>query len=338
MILLELTCCAKEGVSAAQTRKEARYEELLEEIRTTKTWTARLLTVEVGARGLVGLSTYRAFVTLGLSSRQANALCKQLSEIVARCSYAIYLAHNSPAWPHNDNLVEISKPLLAPSVMQKPNIVTLREKGIKVLYHFTDPKNVQSICKNGLMSASTLKDKGITATLNSDASSRAKDAQAGLEGYVRLSFCSENPMQFVAKRAGRISGVVTLCVKLEVVSRPGVLFSDVNANSRDVKISQAPDDVRFEVVKAENSFRVPELLRKYYQAEVLIPGVVPPHLITVMKAKRNRGTAERAAVKHEVKESPKEMPPAEAAPPKEESSAPRRSRRRTAVYWTADLP
>lgn len=69
-------------------------------------------------------------------------------------------------------------------------------------------------------------------------------------------------MQFVAKRAGRISGVVTLCVKLEVVSRPGVLFSDVNANSRDVKISQTPDDVRFEVVKAENSFRVPELLQK----------------------------------------------------------------------------
>ena len=49
VILLELTCCAEEGVSAAQTRKEARYEELLEEIRATKTWTARLLTVEVGA-------------------------------------------------------------------------------------------------------------------------------------------------------------------------------------------------------------------------------------------------------------------------------------------------
>ena len=154
-------------------RKRA-YEELLAEIRATKTWTARLLTVEVGARGLVGLSTYRAFVTLGLSSRQANALCKQLSEIVARCSYAIYLAHNSPTWPHNDNLVEISKPLLTPSVMQKPNIVTLREKGIKVLYHFTDPKNVESICKNGLMSASTLKNKGIAATLNSDSSRAGK--------------------------------------------------------------------------------------------------------------------------------------------------------------------
>ena len=191
-----------------------------------------------------------------------------------------------------------------------------------MLYHFTDPKNVESICKNGLMSASTLKDKGITATLNSDASSRAKDAQAGLEGYVRLSFCSKNPMQFVAKRAGRISGVVTLCVKLEVISRPGVLFSDVNANSRDVKISKTPDDVRFEVVKAENSFRVPELLRKYYQAEVLIPGVVPPHLIAVMKAKRNQRAAERGAVKHEVKESPKEVPPTEAAPPKEEPSRP----------------
>ena len=48
VILLELTCCAEEGVSAAQTRKEARYEELVEEIRATKSWSARLLTAWVG--------------------------------------------------------------------------------------------------------------------------------------------------------------------------------------------------------------------------------------------------------------------------------------------------
>ena len=176
------------------------------------------LTVEVGARGLVGSSTHRAFVTLGLSSRQANALCKRLSVVVARCSYAIYLAHNSAAWPHNDNLIELEPcPILAPKVVAKPNIVVLRENGIKDLYHFTDASNLESIRKNGLMSASNLSAKTIKAILNSNEASRALDGKAGLENFVRLSFCPQNPMQFVAQKEGRIGNGVTLRIKLEGV-------------------------------------------------------------------------------------------------------------------------
>ena len=86
----------------AQARKEARYSELMQEV-TEQKWTAKLLTLEVGARGLVGSKTFRAFHTLGFSCRQAKTLCKSLSEIVARCSYAIYLA--STTWSHNNDLV-----------------------------------------------------------------------------------------------------------------------------------------------------------------------------------------------------------------------------------------
>jgi len=282
VILIELTCCAEEGVAAAQARKEARYEDLLTTIRETKMWTARLLTVEVGARGLVGSSTYRAFVTLGLSSRQANALCKRLSVVVARCSYAIYLAHNSKEWPHNNNLVELtdSSPIIALKAVPKANIVALRENHVKELYHFTDASNLESIRKNGLMSASTLSGKAIKATMNSSEASRALDAKAGLENYVRLSFCSQNPMQFVAQKEGRIASAVTLRVKLEVVSRPGVLFSDCNATKREAQIGKTPDIVRFDVVQAKSYFDVPELLRKHFLAEVLVPSPRPPHLVT----------------------------------------------------------
>ena len=95
------------------------------------------MTVEVGARGLVGSSTHRAFVTLGLSSRQANALCKRLSVVVARCSYAIYLAHNSKEWPHNNNLIELTdSPIVSPKVVAKANVVALRENGVKELYFY----------------------------------------------------------------------------------------------------------------------------------------------------------------------------------------------------------
>ena len=50
VILLELTCPAEEGIAAAQIRKQSKYQDLLNEINATKTWKARLLTLEVGAR------------------------------------------------------------------------------------------------------------------------------------------------------------------------------------------------------------------------------------------------------------------------------------------------
>jgi len=81
VILLELTCPAEEGIAAAQVRKTSRYKKLLEDIDATKTWKARLLTLEVGARGLVGSSTYRAFRLLGFSAAQTKSLVKALSEI-----------------------------------------------------------------------------------------------------------------------------------------------------------------------------------------------------------------------------------------------------------------
>ena len=49
VILLELTCCAEEGIGAAQSRKETRYTDLLEQINSSN-WNASLLTLEVGAR------------------------------------------------------------------------------------------------------------------------------------------------------------------------------------------------------------------------------------------------------------------------------------------------
>ena len=92
VILLELTCCAEEGTENAHIRKEARYAELMSEIVEAK-WTPSFVDLEVGARGLV-------------SAQQAKTVCKSLSEIAARCSYAIYLAHSSLNWCHNNDYRE----------------------------------------------------------------------------------------------------------------------------------------------------------------------------------------------------------------------------------------
>ena len=289
VILLELTCPAEEGIAAAQIRKQSRYQDLLDEINATKTWKARLLTLEVGARGLVGSSTYHAFRVLGFSPPQTKTMVRGLSEIVVRCSYAIYLAHNVPVWPHNCDLVS-SRVLRKPPTPESrtPNIVVLRNHGIRHLYHFTDASNLPSIKKTGLMTASDLLKAAIPSQMNSDESSRKLDQNAGLEGFVRLSFCEKNPMMYVAKKEGRICNPVVLRIKLEVVSRPGVLFSDCNATRHDAKVSDLPDVVRFDTVKAKNYFDIPELLRHYYQAEVLVPSPLPAHLISFPSKRRKK--------------------------------------------------
>ena len=161
----------------------------------------------------------------------------------------------------------------------------LRENGIRCLYHFTDRVNLSSIRTTGLMSASSLLHSSIPSKMNSDEASRKIDADSGLKDFVRLSFVPKNPMMYVSKKEGRVSDVVVLQIKLEAVSRPGVMFADCNAARRDVTISESPEVVRFDIVKAENAFAVPELLRHFYQAEVLVPSPLPPHLITLPNTK-----------------------------------------------------
>src|SRR6185312_5730169 len=188
----------------------------------------------------------------------------------------------------NEDLVSANTPPTAESKARIPNIVLLRKNGIRHLYHFTDSSNLPSISKSGLFSASNLLQRSISARMNSDEVSRKLDSNAGLQNYVRLSFCPQNPMMYVSKNEGRIADPVLLRIKLEAVSRPGVLFSDRNATRHDAILSESPASVRFDVVKKTNAFTVPELLRPFYQAEVLVPSPLPPHLIIFPKTRKRR--------------------------------------------------
>jgi len=306
VILLELTCCAEEGITRAQLRKETKYTELVSEINAGNIWKASLFTLEVGARGLVALSTQRVLKKIGFSSSQATRLCKTLSCVVARCSYAVYLAHKNLAWSHGDDLVVLEckderKPVtkecpsgptpgneaacIKVAQEQKPeaekNIKVLVENGIQKLYHFTDFSNLESIRQNGLIAWPKIEELKIQAKLSSSHLSHVLDKKKGLANYVRLSFCKAHPMMFVARNNKRISRPVLLEVKREVVSRPGVLFCEINAAANDAKTSADPRVIHFDIVKAEAHFKVAEGLRKFYQGEVLVPLCIPPHLIHI---------------------------------------------------------
>jgi hypothetical protein len=108
---------------------------------------------------------------------------------------------------------------------------------------FTDAENLESIREHGLLSATSVLSKSIKSTMNSDERSRSLDKEKGIEEFVRLSFNDQNPMRHVALKNKRISRAVMLQIKLEVVSRPGVLFSNCNAARHDAVLSTSPSIV-----------------------------------------------------------------------------------------------
>ena len=74
----------------------------------SRNWTVELMMVEVGARGHVAHTLPRCLKRLGLCPRDVRRVCKEISTVVARCTYAIYLAHESRTWDRTRNLLTLS--------------------------------------------------------------------------------------------------------------------------------------------------------------------------------------------------------------------------------------
>lgn len=94
---MELTCPAEEGIEAAKTRKEERYFPLKCASKDRK-WDSQVITLEVGARGYVARTVPRTLKRLGREPKEISADMRNLSNLVARCTYGIYLARDSLAW------------------------------------------------------------------------------------------------------------------------------------------------------------------------------------------------------------------------------------------------
>ena len=144
----------------------------------------------------------------------------------------------------------------------------MKAHGVTRFFHFTDVSNLESIKKHGLVPWVSLSSE--VKSVNSSDTSRKLDAEKGLSNFVRLSFCKRSPMMFVALKDRRIVRPVILEIKLEVVSRPGVLFCEQNAAAKNAWPSPDPRVVNFDVVKAKSYFDIPKKHQYPYQAEVLV--------------------------------------------------------------------
>ena len=157
----------------------------------------------------------------------------------------------------------------------------LDNNGIRYLYHFTDRRNISSIKRyGGLFSWQYCDVHGITIPSPGGIGlGRDLDLRYGLEDYVRLSFCREHPMKYIAMKDGRIQNPVVLLIDVEVAYLKETLFSDMNATKTGHKIGGTLNEIRFDVVKLPNHFDLEEPEKSFYQAEILVKTFVPKRYI-----------------------------------------------------------
>ena len=108
------------------------------------------------------------------------------------------------------------------------------------LYHFTDPRNIESIRRSGLLSWHQLVQQQIMHYPGSNEDSRRIDARKCLENYVHLCLLPEHSMAELAVQHKRIENYVWLSIDDRVIRLASTLFSDQNATANAAIINDDP--------------------------------------------------------------------------------------------------
>lgn len=154
--------------------------------------------------------------------------------------------------------------------------------GITSLYHFTDRSNISGIARSGgLLSWRRIcqQDVNVPCPGGSD-TSHSLDRRLGLDGYVRLAFVKDHPMKAVALKEGRIDDPVVLEISTDVLLDERVIFTDRNAArsrqgfEKGGDIGFFRDKIRFDLF-SRSYFDIDDSVKPYYQAEILVPDIVP---------------------------------------------------------------
>jgi hypothetical protein len=117
VVNVELTVPAEEGIEAAKTRKQGRYFSLVCDSKD-RGWDSLVATMEVGARGFVARTVPQTLKKLGRESKEISADMRNLSNLVARCTYGIYLARESEFWDGKRERLTVQR--LASTAIPKP--------------------------------------------------------------------------------------------------------------------------------------------------------------------------------------------------------------------------
>lgn len=160
-------------------------------------------------------------------------------------------------------------------------------KRIPRLYHFTDRRNLALIRKHGgLLPLAELRRRGIEVPApGGNEWSHEANGAAGLDEYIHLCFRPTHPMEYVARREGRITDSIFLEVHAQVLQWDGVRFSPGVSNKRGVgrlSIEEAAEMIDYEVLYTRTDWRDPAIRERLNQAEkceILVPTFIPLDLI-----------------------------------------------------------
>lgn len=153
------------------------------------------------------------------------------------------------------------------------------------LFHFTDRSNLKSIVScGGLLSWKQIEERKLASVrFGSNITSRLLDAQLGLQDYVRLSWTKEHPMKYIAKKEKRIQEAVVLDVDLKILSKPGILFADKNANRSGAQFGKGLDMLKkmdLEFFNRVDRYNAEEN-RDQFQQEILVPKKIPLKFLSI---------------------------------------------------------
>jgi len=168
----------------------------------------------------------------------------------------------------------------------------------KCFYHFTDRRNLPLIqATGGLCSLEELRRRKINPPApGASADSQLRDFGSGMGAYVHLCFLDRNPMEWVARRDGRIQSSMFLEVDCSILDIDGLLLTSGFANKRGlvpVPLTSALEEFDFEVLYRKPDLSNPDYAARHDRAwryELLVPGCVPLNLI------RNLPSADHAAI------------------------------------------
>lgn len=155
------------------------------------------------------------------------------------------------------------------------------------LYHFTDKRNLDSIRKvGGLHPLADLIAAGVKIPApGGNQWSHDADAYSGVDRFVHLCFRSDHPMEYAARKDGRIVESIFLQIDPAVLDFPGVMFApDVSnrAGVEPVNLSQAPQMIDFQVLYTKTDWKDPAIqarLQAASKCEILVPACIPLRLI-----------------------------------------------------------
>jgi hypothetical protein len=160
-------------------------------------------------------------------------------------------------------------------------------KHITLLYHFTDRRNLQSIREHGgLYPMTKLRKKSIKVVApGGNEWSQDADGIKGVDAYVHLCFRNNHPMEYLARKEGRIGDTIFLQIHPDVLNWDGVLFTDDVANKSGVEtqtIEEAREIIDFEVLYTRTNWSDPKIQARLQQAEkyeILVPKKIPLEMI-----------------------------------------------------------